>query len=310
MNCNRYSLENLSDQYWREIFGILMAIISFAATVENALVLLTLHKYKELHTPSNKILASLAVTDFLTGITIALLFSLQLLNDQLTQQCVIELVRRYLSSLLVGASVLTIGFISYDRYTNMTKLKYRMQKRKLRIGIFICWAIPALLPFLRFMTKSESVYSGIIVVIDVFILMIISMCYAIIIYTLHNNNKTIAAYGDMANHIKRMESERKAAKAVLTIITFFVVMIIPICVHLALALSKKFNKDFLAKSYIIGMTLCILNSAVNPIIYYAKTPQLRRRFLNLVKLRQASIRRAFSRETEMTVRSYDNKIVQ
>ena len=286
-----------------------MAIISFAATVENALVLLTLHKYKELHTPSNKILASLAVTDFLTGITIALLFSLQLLNDQLTHQCIIELVRRYLSSLLVGASVLTIGFISYDRYKNMPKINPRMKKRKLRIGIFLCWAIPALIPFLRFVTKSEDVYSAIIVVIDIIILMIISMCYAILIYTIRNHNKKmIARYGNMANDIKRMKNERKAAKVVLTIITFFVVMIIPICVHLALALSKKFNKNFLAKSYIIGMTLCILNSAVNPIIYYAKRPQLRRRFLNLVKLRKATIRGAFSSETEMKVRSYDNKI--
>ena len=65
--CNS-TLEDLSEG-WQAGFGVMMMVIAVTATLENLLVLVILYRNRHLRTASNKILRSLALADFLTGMS-------------------------------------------------------------------------------------------------------------------------------------------------------------------------------------------------------------------------------------------------
>ena len=78
------------------------------------------------------------------------------------------------------------------------------------------------------------------------------------------------------------KGERKAVKTVFVILTVFVLTVIPVIIHNALNVSQAMDEEKLAKSYIIGMMLCVANSAINPVIYYFRTPYLKKHIKRLL----------------------------
>lgn len=252
---------------WQTFFGVLIAIFSFLATIENGIVLITIFNYQVLHTTTNKILSSLAMSDFLTGATVGLLFALQLLDSRYVGDATIDMLRRYLSTFLIGASIFTLGFISYDRSLHLRLLNnYKLSRKKLYATLFVCWLIPLLIPLLRKVDDSETAYSATIVTVAGIIFVGIISCYCLIISALRQQHK-------LTNITYR--GERRAVQTVFMILTIFAITILPICIHHTLNVCKALPKEKLAKSYIIGMFLCIMNSAINPIIYYFRTPYLK-----------------------------------
>lgn len=79
MDCkNVTSFSRLPDDY-RVKFGVLMALLAFISSIENLMVLVVLLKFTVLHTTCNKILRSLALANFMTGLVA--LHAVQLLNN-------------------------------------------------------------------------------------------------------------------------------------------------------------------------------------------------------------------------------------
>lgn len=260
---------------WKKIFGVLMAFVSFLATVENGVVLITIFKYQALHTTSNKILSSLAMSDFLIGVTVALILSLQMLNPMYIAHATLDMLRRYLSTFLIGASLFNLGFISYDRSLHLRLLNnYNLSKKKLYVLLFLCWSIPFFIPLLRKVDDSETAYSTIIVFVVGIIFVGMICCYGLIIFALRKHQET-------ANI--NCNNERRSVKTVLMILTLYVISIIPICIYHALNFSKALSREELAKAYIMVMFLCVMNSTINPFIYYLRTPDLKKHVHDLMK---------------------------
>lgn len=266
---------------WKLVFGILMGVISIIAIIENAIVLATMFYYQVLHTNTNKILSSLALSDFLTAASVGTLFTLQLLDENSIQNTLLNNVRRYLSTMLIGASVFTLAFISYDRSLHLRLLnRYKMTRKKLFICLCICWIIPALIPILRKVDDSESAYSAVIVLFATLVLFGIMFCYGIIFNALRVQQKLAAI---------TYKCERRAAKTVFIILTVFSVTIIPICIHHSLNISQALPPWLLARTYIIGMTLCVASSTINPVIYYFRTPYLKTHIMRLLGIWNANM---------------------
>lgn len=295
------SLLNYLPDLWRIIFGVLMAIISILATVENGIVLFTIFKFQVLHTTVNKILSSLALSDFLTGVCVASLFSLQLLDDSIMRYELVDMLRRYLTTAFVGASVATLAFISYDRWLHLRLLNsYRVKRRKLYCILLLCWLVPLLLPLLRKVDDSEVVYSGVIVMIVVLVLGTIAVCYVLIWMALNQRQQSTTV-------TMIFSRERRAAKTVLVILTIFAATIIPICLHHAMNMFKSASNDKLAKSYIVGQTLSLANSAINPVIYYYRTPDLKKHVRRVMRSRKITrIVRVISYRSKVDVQVQQN----
>ena len=300
MACNS-TLGNLPDDTWSNVLGGLMCVITATASVENFIVLLVLQRFKTLHTASNKILASLAMSDFLTGAILAPLHAAQYLNKDILMNCTMEDVRRYISTVLIGASTFNLGLISCDRCLHLIKLQdYKLEKKVLYPAIAFCWVVPILLPFLRKIGKTEHVYSVTLITIGTIILTIIVVSYLGVIISLK-------AYAK--RYSKRMRqtailNEKRAGNTVVIIITLYIIMIVPVFLHFGLKSTKSFDKYFLAKSYNIGMILAIANSSINPMVYCYRTRPLRNCVHKLFDRRiQRTGQRCASSSAQITIES-------
>ena len=279
--CNA-TLSNLPNETWGNVFGYLMVVLSIMSTFENAIVFIVLFSNKVLHTPSNKILAALTASDLLTGIVLAPLHALQLLNDDIMNICMIEHIRRYLSAILIGSSALTLGIISYDRYLHLVYLQnYRMSNLQLYILLVLSWSIPSLVPLLRFIEDNERTYSLIVSLSGVMVFLIIVISYANLLVALkrhrrHSDNKMYHSY---------MQNQHRAGRTVLIIITFYILMFLPTIIAFILYATEMFSVFALSESYVIGLFLSLANSAVNPLIYTYRTPELKKFTQKLFGLR-------------------------
>ena len=271
MMCNS-TLVNLPE-YWKTTFGILCLVLSLLATLENAVVVIIIYKNKILRTPSNRILLSLAVSNLLTGIILAPLYVAQLLSNAVVVNCFVDLGRRYVSAVLLGSALLSVGFISYDRCLHLIHLRnYKMSTKKMIIILTICWFVPIIIPLFRYADESETVYAIIVIILGSVMLLVIVISYiglllALNSHTNHDDNKMSRTY---------MSNERRAGRTVIIIvfISFFVGL--PLLIYFGMVLGGQHDDVFLAKTYIFVMFLSMLNAVLKPLVYCYRTPLLRK----------------------------------
>ena len=91
--CNT-TLSHLPNDEWKYTFAFLCIGVAVLATLENLVVIVIVFRNKILQTPSNMILLSLAVSNFLTGLVLAPLYAAQLLHPVLMRLCSIDMARR------------------------------------------------------------------------------------------------------------------------------------------------------------------------------------------------------------------------
>lgn len=270
--CNT-TLERLPTRDWNLAFGVLLAIVSVLAVIENGFILLLFYKYQKLRTASNKILASVAIADWLTGLTVGPLYSAQLLSEPLNNNCDVHLIRRVFGVIIMGASLTSIALMTIDRSRHLTKLKgYTMQNKWLYGGLVICWLFPLGAALVG--TISDGVHSAIVATCGVSLIVVILACYAMVIMALKRHRRSTL---DKKNSVY-MNNERKAAKTVIIIITCFLLMLLPLFIEKGLFSFKVLTDDTpgASQAHMFTILLYISNSCVNPIIYTSRLPAMRK----------------------------------
>lgn len=267
----------------RYFLGIVNLIQGFAATFGNILVILLVFGNKRLRTRSNAFLVSLAISDFLVGVLLEPLFVAQFFSQGLRENCGFNKIRRYLSSLLMGASVGSIAVVSYDRWTHLSKtIRYKefMPKKKVIILLIIVWLIPITVPFVRF--TSEAVYSSIIIIYILFIVALMITCYLVIIDMVRSREKSLHKNIEIRSRAKETTNHIRAAKAIILVIVCLLATFLPISIYHGLTAvnslstgSIKISEDTKEICYAILMTIGLTNSGINPVIYYFRIPEFR-----------------------------------
>ena len=146
---------------------ILIILISILIITGNTLVLLATWRDRSLHQPNKYFVACLAVADLLVGIFIGLGIVYGLSADHKSlQDMSIHFCRFavWINILATAASVLTLTFISYDRYLKISKpLQYRsrMTTSKSFKIIFIIWLIS--IAFATYSATPDSGANGILI---------------------------------------------------------------------------------------------------------------------------------------------------
>ena len=147
---------------------ILYTLISILIITGNTLVLLATWRDRSLHQPNKYFVACLAVADLLVGIFIGpaivcgLIVDYKSLRDMSIDLCRFIV---WIDNLAIIASVLTLTFISFDRYLKISKpLQYRsrMTTSKSFKIIFIIWLIST--AFATYAATPDSGVAGILVV--------------------------------------------------------------------------------------------------------------------------------------------------
>ena len=188
----------------RDVFGVSSLSVGSLALFGNIMAFLVIVKTKYFRNRSTCFLGSLIMTDFLVGALLEPMHVAQFFSEELHSNCKFNTARRYLSKILIGASVGSIAMISYDRYTHLSKRNtylIHMGKRKVAGLIAMSWLVPIILPILMKLRSDEKIYRGIRILSEIlFILISVSftstvLCYVFIVKIVRKKKFEMVQHG-------------------------------------------------------------------------------------------------------------------
>ncbi|XP_070832698.1 trace amine-associated receptor 7f-like [Chaetodon trifascialis] len=257
-------------------------IISLVTVVLNLLVIISISHFRQLHTPTNLLLLSLAVTDFLLGLVVLPSEIFRSRNCWFLGDIMCVLLNS-LSLSISFASIANIVLISIDRYVAICyPLLYasRITTKRVQACVCLCWLYSFV--YNSLLTKDDLAQpgklnscSGICLlvidntpgIVDFTVTFIVPITAIIFLYTrvflvvvsqalaMHSQTAVVS----LSVTVKTKKSELKAAKALGTVVAVFLMCFFPY--HCATLLQD--TTDSFQISFII---LCI-NPCLNPMIY-------------------------------------------
>ncbi|XP_034158059.2 trace amine-associated receptor 13c-like [Pangasianodon hypophthalmus] len=273
----------------------------------NLLVIISVLHFKQLHIPTNTLVLSLAVSDFLVGVFVMppmLIWTIETCWIFGRGFCTIFWL---ISGFLTILSVYNIALIAVDRYLALSNPFLYMNSVSVRITRFVIvfdWSLVvaynlALIYFNGNFTSSvmcpgecflslNEVWS----VIDLVYSFIFPLSLIIILYTrvFVIAKKHAAAIRELNNHTRpktqkitshSMKSERKAAKVLGILVSVFLACLLPYFIYSLLGDVIEIQTETFQE---VSILFC-LNSTINPLIYALFYPWFRKCIKLIITLR-------------------------
>ncbi|KAM9342007.1 trace amine-associated receptor 13c-like [Pholidichthys leucotaenia] len=273
-----------------------MSSVSLITTALNLLVIIAVSHFRQLHTPTNILLLSLAVSDFLVGLLLMPGEIVRIKACWFLGQLMCSLYS-YVSFIITSASVGKMVLISVDRYVAICDpLHYptRVTLRRTKLCVCLCWLCSAFYNTLLLKDdltqpgRHNSCYGECVVLIDynagnvdLVLTFIIPITVIIVLYmrvfvvavsqarAMRSHVTTVTLQHSLTLTAKK--SELKAARTLGVLVIVFLLCFCPYyCVSLA--------GDDLLKSSSASFVhfLFYFNSSLNPIIYALFYPWFRK----------------------------------
>ncbi|XP_051814690.1 trace amine-associated receptor 13c-like [Acanthochromis polyacanthus] len=277
------------------IYIILSCISLFTVTL-NLLVIISISHFKQLHSPTNLLLLSLAVSDCFVGLLVV--FQILLLDGCWyfgDLMCVLYNIFDYV---ITSASIGTMVLISVDRYVAICyPLHYpsKVTLQRAKICVALCWICAALCNclILKDNLKQLGMYNScagdcVIVLhygagyVDLFLSFIGPVSVIIGLYVrvfvaavsqaraMRSDITAFTPQGSVNVTVKK--SEMKAARTLGVVVVVFLICLCPyFCVTLT-------GQDVLLNSTSMAFVICLFyfNSLLNPLIYALFYPWFRK----------------------------------
>ncbi|XP_060883122.1 trace amine-associated receptor 13c-like [Labrus mixtus] len=288
------------------LFYALLSSIAVLTVVLNLLVIISISHFRQLHTPTNLLLLSLAISDLLVGLlvmpveTVRFIETCWLLGDLMCAMS--DIIAFTLTSASVGNMVL----ISIDRYVAICHpLQYSNQitRSTVELCVCLCWACSILYTVLilkenlRQPDRYNSCFGECVVVINYvsgtvdLVFTFIGPCVVILVLYMRVFIVAVSQARAMQTHIIgaavgkvriiAMKSERKAARTLGIVILVFLITFCPYY-YPSLAGQDISNS---ASSWAIMSWLLYFNSCLNPLIYALFYPWFRKAIKIIVTLK-------------------------
>ncbi|XP_038157350.1 trace amine-associated receptor 13c-like [Cyprinodon tularosa] len=275
---------------------ILVSTISLITVTFNLLVIIAVSHFRKLQTPTNLILLSLAVSDFLVG--------LLLMPIQITKIAGCWLLGsfgcgmfNFTSYIITSASVGNMVLISVDRYVAICQpLSYSMKitRRRVQVCICLCWGSSVfynsmiLQDNIKYPDKYHSCYGECIFfiallpgVFDVILTFVGPITIIIVLYirvfvvavsqarSVRSHIAAVTIKGSV--RITAKKSERKAATALGVVVIVFLLCFCPFFCYSLIGQNVETDAEIS-----FGVWLLDINSCLNPIIYALFYPWFRK----------------------------------
>ncbi|XP_028249785.1 trace amine-associated receptor 13c-like [Parambassis ranga] len=286
------------------IIYVILSAISLITMILNLLVIISISHYKQLHTPTNLLLLSLAVSDFFVGLLmffqIMLIDGCWFLSDLM---CVLYFLLDYV---ITSASIGTMVLISVDRYVAICDpLHYpsKVTPKTANICISMCWIGSILFQCLLLKDNLQqpgsfnTCFGECVVVVsyvggiaDVLLSFIGPVTVIVVLYlrvfvvavsqarAMRSHVATVTIQGSVSVSAKK--SELKAFKSVSVVIVVFLICLCPyFCVTVT-------GQDALLNSSSLVSVVCLFyfNSCLNPLIYALFYPWFRKSMKLIITL--------------------------
>ncbi|KAK2814427.1 hypothetical protein Q5P01_000470 [Channa striata] len=288
------------------IIYILLSFISLITVVLNLLVIISIshfrHRYMQLHTPTNLLLLSLAVSDFLVGLFV---MPFQIL---LNEPCwflgdLVCVLYYFIPFITLCASVINMVLISVDRYVAICDpLHYspKITYKRVKIFVLLCWIYSVFYSFLFLCDNLEqpgrynSCYGqcviNVIGAVDLVLGFLFPVSTIVILY-LRVFVVAVSQARAMRSHITAVKlqssvtvivkkSELKAARTLGVVVAVFLMCYCPFyCVSLSGSTVMIGSS-----SNVFLIFLLYFNSCLNPVIYALFYPWFRKSVKLIVAL--------------------------
>uniref|UniRef100_I3KI12 G-protein coupled receptors family 1 profile domain-containing protein n=2 Tax=Oreochromis TaxID=8139 RepID=I3KI12_ORENI len=287
------------------LFYVILSSISVLTVALNLLVIISISHFKQLHTPTNLLLFSLAVSDCFVGLLtvfqILVIDGCWYLGEQL---CILYYIFDYV---VTNASIGTMVLISVDRYVAICDPLYYPSKvtlKRVRTSVSLCWIFSLFCVFVLLKDNlgqpgSYNSCSGECVVlvyyvtgiVDILLSFIGPVIVIIALYlkvfmvvvtqarSMRSRIEAVAVQGSVTVTIKK--SEIKAARVLGIVVVVFLACLLP---YFCIGLTG--DKTLLnASTATVFITLFYFNSCVNPLVYAFFYPWFRRTIKLIVTLK-------------------------
>ncbi|XP_078371373.1 trace amine-associated receptor 2-like [Oculina patagonica] len=270
----------------------------------NALVIFVVTTRRRLQTNSNILLACLAGTDLLVGLTVQPIGIAGLAKRAFGIQpfCTVETVFAIALFASWYASLSHLVLISIDRYIAVKDaLRYReiVTRQRIKKAVLVAWAIAVffvsqeiILAVIESGTKIYSVYWILTCVIAVIFGLVyiagICYCYGYIFSETRRQKKRLQTEQLPQEEAKRIKKDNKAAHTLALILGVLIATYFPTLILVLLATFSfvKLNPWDRTIFFLWTSTSILLGSVFNPIIYCWRNKKLRRAFLEIFHVRQ------------------------
>ncbi|XP_051814687.1 trace amine-associated receptor 13c-like [Acanthochromis polyacanthus] len=280
---------------------ILLSCISLLTVILNLLVIISISHFRNLHTPTNLLLLSLAVSDVFLGLL--MFFQIVLIDGCWFLGDFMCTLYHYLPYTITSASIGTMVMISIDRYVAVCyPLHYSIQitQQRVQICVCLCWISSVIFPTLLLKDSlkqpgrynscvGECVFvidyiSGLVDVICSFIvpITIIIVLYVRVFVVAVSQAHAMHSQLVPNKHSVRATVQKSELKAARTLGVVVVVFIICMCPYYCVALT---GQDIVLHGT-SAIVICVfyLNSCLNPIIYVFLYPWFRKSVKLIVTL--------------------------
>ncbi|XP_066533521.1 trace amine-associated receptor 13c-like [Hoplias malabaricus] len=277
------------------ILYIFAAAVVLLTVCGNLLVIISVCHFKQLHTPTNMLILSLAVSDFLIGLVVfpislvSVIESCWIFNRVF---CICFLLTAYI---VAGTSIFDIALIAVDRYVALSNpfLYSRAVSVSIMCFVILCnWCIIFIYNLaVHYLNRNfdrlvmcpgrcflfiDEVWS----LIDLLFIFVSPLSIIIILYiqVFVIAKKHATAIRDLniqtgtSKNETSMKSERKAAKVLGIVVSVFLVCLLPYFIYSLLGRVIEVGVGL----FQIILLIVYLNSTINPIIYALFYPWFRR----------------------------------
>ena len=274
------------------IFAALASIISPAAVLLNALVIIAVMKRRELQKLSNILLSSMAVTDLLVGAICIPLSAVngfflpyQILNAQ--HICTLETATGWFSITLTFCSLFHLVVIAWERYVAIQKWRdYRVlvTEGRLKKLAAIAWISG---PVFVFSASTISIAVNGHITIEVLAALICCMLalivyFYVMVYLGVRKQKFTPI--SQVSVLVTMKLENRVAKTTALVTAALIFSFVPV-VSLAL-LGRVFPVLYKLCAVRVGETLMLSNSLVNPLIYCYRDCRFKKAVLEILRIKK------------------------
>lgn len=272
------------------VFSTLLASVSLVTVTLNLLVIISISHFRQLHTPTNTLLLSLAVSDLVVGLLVMPIEGLRYVEMCWRLGKLMCALTPYVSYCVLSASVGNMVLISIDRYLAICDpLLYttKVTLKRAKIAICLCWASSLfyngciLIGHLQQPERYNSCHGECVIVInhisgtaDLFITFFLPCTIMVVMYM----RVFVAAVAQMrVIHLQNAaitvkKSEWKAARTLGIVITVFLLCFCPYYYPAFAGGDTSNNLSYFA----VLSWIMMVNSCMNPLIYALFYPWFRR----------------------------------
>ena len=266
------------------IISIIINSVTCPFTVAlNVLVIMAVKRRPRLQTNANILLACLAVTDALTGLTSQPSFILWKVIQLLSMTELDNIMSKFHNSCLRTVSICSCLHLMLVTCERLIAIKFTVYypyiviKRNIAFTVIACWIISISIEVLN-LANQKTIVKVLVGLVLNFCVLFVVFSYLLLYREARRHEKMIKTQQLPTEEVERFAKESKALKTTVYVVGAALLCLLPAAIVIALQVSgHSFSEPSIFFAVTPWIRTCgMSNSLMNPLIYYWRQREIRK----------------------------------